>query len=325
MVARDTILVTGGAGFVGSHFAREAHAAGSRVIILDDLSAGPLPTLPTDIEFVRGDIGDRALVARLVKAHRVTAIAHFAGKIQVGESVVNPALYFEHNLVRTLALLDVVLAEGPDTFVFSSTAAVYGAPTEIPILETATLAPINPYGSSKLAVEHALAAYGSAHGLKWAALRYFNAAGAHPDGTLREAHEPETHLIPLVIDAARGRRGPITIFGTDYPTRDGTCVRDYVHVCDLAVAHLRALDALDRGVAVGATNLGCGTGMTVREVLDAAARVVGRDIPHVIGTRRAGDPPILLASNERARELLGWQPDRSALEPMLEDVDRSRA
>jgi UDP-glucose-4-epimerase GalE len=322
--ARDAILVTGGAGFVGACFARAAHEAGSRVVVLDDLSAGPYPALPRDIAFVRGDIADRALVARTLRDHRITAIAHFAGKICVGESVEQPALYFERNLVRTLALLDVVLAEGPPAFLFSSTAAVYGMPEVTPITEAMPLAPINPYGSSKLAIEHALAAYGVAHGLRWAALRYFNAAGAHPDGTLREAHDPETHLVPLAIDAALGARGPLTIFGADYATRDGTCVRDYVHVVDLARAHLAALDALDRGVAVGATNLASATGFTVREVIDTTARVLGRPVPHSVGARRAGDPAVLLASCTRAGELLGWRAERSELATIIEDAARSR-
>jgi UDP-glucose-4-epimerase GalE len=322
--ASDRILVTGGAGFVGSHFVRAAHEAGSRVVVLDDLSAGPVPALPDGIDVVRGDIGDRALVARLVREHRVTAVAHFAGKICVGESVADPASYFDVNVVRTFALLDVVRIEGPGVFVFSSSAAVYGAPERSPIDERARCEPVNPYGATKLAVEHILAGFGQAHGLRWAALRYFNAAGAHPDGSLREAHDPETHLIPLVIDAARGRRPPLTVYGDDYATPDGTCVRDYVHVVDLARAHLAALDALDRGVAVGATNLGSARGHSVREVIDAATRVLGRPVPHAVGPRRPGDPAVLLAQCSRAAELLGWTPERSELETIIDDAARSR-
>jgi UDP-glucose-4-epimerase GalE len=321
MAARESILVTGGAGFVGSHFARAAADGGSKVVVLDDLSAGTKPQLPC--ELVVGDVADHGLVARLLREHRITAVAHFAGKIQVGESVVKPRLYFEGNLVKSLALLDAVLDHGC-AFLFSSTAAVYGMPDQVPITEAATRAPINPYGASKLAVEEALVAYGRAHGLKWAALRYFNAAGAHPDGTLREGHEPETHLIPLVIDAALGRRPPLTVFGNDYPTRDGTCVRDYVHVCDLADAHLAALDALDRGVAVNATNLGSANGFTVMEVLREAEAVLGKPVPHAFGPRREGDPAVLLASNTRARDLLGWTPTRSDLATVIADVVRSR-
>ncbi len=318
------LLVTGGAGFVGSHFVRAARDAGSNVVVLDDLSGGPLPVLPANVVFVQGDIGDRPLISRLLRDHRITAVVHFAGKIQVGESVHKPELYFDVNLLRTHALLEVLRAEGPRSFVFSSTAAVYGVPEVTPILETAPLAPINPYGMSKLGIEHALAAYGVAHGLRWAAPRYFNAAGAHPDGTLRESHEPESHLIPLAIDAALGRRGPLTVFGDDYPTPDGTCIRDYVHVCDLADAHLAALEALANGTPVGAVNLGSGTGFSVKQVIDTTARVLGRPVPHTIGPRRAGDPAVLLASNTRARELLSWQPKRDDLATIIEDAARAR-
>ena len=318
------LLVTGGAGFVGSHFVRAAREAGHQVVVLDDLSGGPMPVLPADVVFVRGDIGDRALVGKLLRDHRISAIVHFAGKIQVGESVVKPELYFDVNLIRTHALLDVVRAEGPNIFLFSSTAAVYGMPDVTPIVEATPLAPINPYGMSKLGIEHALASYGIAHGLRWAAPRYFNAAGAHPDGTLRESHDPESHLIPLVIDAALGRRGPLTIFGDDYPTPDGTCIRDYVHVCDLADAHLAAIAALTAGTSVGAVNLGSGTGFSVKQVIDTATRVLSRPVPHTIGPRRVGDPAILLASNARAREVLGWQPKRDDLAVILDDAVRSR-
>jgi UDP-glucose-4-epimerase GalE len=322
MAARDSILVTGGAGFVGSHFARAALEGGSRVVVLDDLSAGARPTLPDGITVVVGDIADRALVARLVREHRITAVAHFAGKIQVGESMTQPALYFERNVVRTLALLDAIRGE-VGVFLFSSTAAVYGTPESAPIPETARLAPINPYGSTKLAIELALEGYGTAYGLRWAALRYFNAAGAHPDGTLRENHEPETHLVPLVIDAGLARRPALTVFGDDYATTDGTCIRDYIHVCDLATAHLAALDRLDH-TKLGAINLGSATGFSVREVLATAGKVLGREVPHTIGPRRAGDPPILVAKSDRAAELLGWYPVRSELAVLLEDALRSR-
>jgi UDP-glucose-4-epimerase GalE len=319
-----SLLVTGGAGFVGSHFARAAHEAGYRVTVLDDLSAGTRPVLPAGVELVVGDIADKALVARVIRERDVTAYAHFAGVICVGESVTAPALYYDRNVVRSIALLDVVREHSPRAVLFSSTAAVYGMPDVVPIPEVSVLAPINPYGDTKLAIERVLVAYGTAYKLPWAALRYFNAAGAHPDGSLREAHDPETHLIPLVIDAALGRRPPLTVFGQDYATRDGTCVRDYVHVCDLAAAHLAAIEKLVAGVAVGAVNLGSSTGFTVREVLDEAARVLGRAIPHAIGPRRAGDPATLLASNARAAEVLGWRPVRSELGVVIEDVVRSR-
>lgn len=324
MSARESILVTGGCGYVGSHFARAAHDGGSKVVVLDDFSAGTHPHLPETVTVIRGDIADRELVPRILRDHRITGIAHFAGKIQVGESVHKPQLYFDGNLVKTLALLDSVLASECRTFLFSSTAAVYGMPDEVPIPETARTQPINPYGASKLAVEYALAAYGTAHGLRWAALRYFNAAGAQSDGSLCERHEPETHLLPLVIDAALGRRPPLTVFGDDYPTADGTCIRDYVHVEDLASAHLAALDALDAGTQVAATNLGSAAGFSVRDVLDTAERVLGKPVPHTIGPRRAGDPAVLLASNARAKQVLGWQPRRSVLATIIEDAARAR-
>ncbi|NVB78311.1 MAG: UDP-glucose 4-epimerase GalE [Kofleriaceae bacterium] len=322
MTARDTILVTGGAGFVGSHFARAALDAGSKVVVLDDFSGGS--TEVPGAVIVRGDIADRALVGKTLAAHRVTSVVHFAGKIAVNESVRDPAMYFDGNVVRTLALLDVIREHGPGVMLFSSTAAVYGTPERTPIEEHDRLAPINPYGATKLAIEHALAGYGTAYGLRWAALRYFNAAGAHPDGTLRENHEPETHLIPLVIDAALGRRPPLVIFGDDYPTPDGTCIRDYVHVCDLAAAHLAALDRLDGGASLGAINLGASTGMSVKQIIGVAERVLGRPVRHSIGPRREGDPAVLLASNALAARVLGWRPERSSLETILDDAIRSR-
>lgn len=325
MSSRDAILVTGGAGYVGSHFVRAAAEAGSHVVVLDDLSGAPdWSSLPPGIEHVRGDVGDRRLVADLIGRAKITSVVHFAGKIRVGESVDHPELYYEHNVVRSLALLDVVRSHGPRAIVFSSSAAVYGEPQAVPISEHARYAPVNPYGATKLAIEHAIASYGRAHGLAWAALRYFNAAGAHPDGTLGERHDPETHLVPLVIDAALGLRPPISVFGSDYATRDGTCERDYVHVCDLADAHLAALAALDRGGEVGAINLGSGRGHTVREVIATCARVLGRDVPHAAAPRRAGDPAVLVADGARARQVLGWRPARGDLATIVEDAARSR-
>ncbi len=315
----STILVTGGAGFVGSHFARAAREAGLEVVILDDLSGGAEP--PANTRFVRGDIGDAELVARLVREYRFDAVAHFAGKIAVGESVEKPDLYFDHNVTRTLTLL--AATRDVPKILFSSSAAVYGIPTSTPIDETAPLRPVNPYGQTKLEVERALERMGAADGRKWCALRYFNAAGAHPDGSLGEHHHPETHLIPLVIDAAHGRRGPLTIFGDDYPTPDGTCIRDYVHVCDLADAHLAALTALEQA-SVGAINLGSASGFSVREVLDEAANVMGRPVPHIVGGRREGDPPVLVASNARARAALGFQPLRSDLPSIIADAVHAR-
>ena len=321
---RTTLLVTGGAGFVGSHFACMAAEAGRRVIVLDDLSGGQPAQLPESIRLIVGDIGERGSVTRLMRENHVGAVAHFAGKIQVGESVRDPAAYFDVNLVRTLELLHAIRDAQVPACLFSSTAAVYGDPVRVPIPETARLEPVNPYGSTKLAIELALAAWSGAYGLRWAALRYFNAAGAHPSGLLRESHDPETHLIPLALDAGLGHRGELSVFGTDYPTPDGTCIRDYIHVEDLASAHLAALARLEAGEQLGALNLGTGHGCSVRQVLDAAARVLGRPIPHQIAPRRAGDPPQLIADPSRAMSMLGWQPQRSSLEMIVEDALRPR-
>jgi UDP-glucose-4-epimerase GalE len=324
MSARDVILVTGGAGYVGAHFARAAIDAGSRVVVIDDLSgAADWPVLPRT-ECILADVGDRAVVREVIERRQVTAVVHFAGRTCVEASIADPATYFEHNVSRTIALLDVVREVGPRVVVLSSSAAVYGEPRTSPIVEGARYAPVSPYGATKLAAEHALASYGRAYGVGWAALRYFNAAGAHPDGTLREHHDPETHLIPLAIDAALGRRPPLRVFGDDYPTRDGTCTRDYVHVCDLADAHLAAIDAIGRGGEVGAVNLGSGTERTVREVLQGVTRVVGHDVPHEVVARRSGDPGSLVASRQLAKQLLGWRPTRSDLDVIVEDALRSR-
>ena len=303
-----TVLVTGAAGFVGSHFARVAYDGGFSVLALDDLSTSRgWPKLPDAIERIVGDVADRALVTQLVTSHGVNAIVHFAGRIRVEESTREPALYFEQNLTKTIALLDAAVAarsSRPFSFVISSSAAVYGQAERSPIVELAPLRPINPYGASKLAAEVILESYARSHGVRWAALRYFNAAGAHPDGSLGERHDPETHLVPLAIDAALGTRPPLVVYGDDYATRDGTCVRDYVHVMDLADAHLAALAALDRGVSVGALNLGSERGSTVKELLAEVAHAVGRCVPHEVGPRRAGDPPKLVTSAGLARETL---------------------
>jgi UDP-glucose-4-epimerase GalE len=326
MTDRTTILVTGGAGFVGSHFARLAAEVGRRVVILDDHSGGEPVLLPRAlaIEVVNGDIADAALVRRLCRERAVGSVAHFASMIQVGESVRAPEVYFQNNLVKTLTLLAAVRDEGVGACLFSSTAAVYGSPEKVPIPETARREPINAYGATKLSVELALAAWASAYDLRWAALRYFNAAGAHHDGTMRENHRPESHLIPLAIDAAMGRGPALTIFGSDYPTEDGTCVRDYIHVQDLAASHLVALAELERGETVGPVNLGTGTGYSVRQVVDAVSRVVGRLVPYTMGARREGDPPALVADAGRALAMLGWRANCSSLGVIVEDSYRSR-
>lgn len=321
-----TVLVTGAAGFVGSHFARVANDAGLRVVALDDRSTSRhWPNLPDAIERVDGDIGDRALIAQVVASRDIGAVVHFAGRIRVDESMREPGLYFEQNLNRTITLVDVAssVSKRPLTFLLSSSAAVYGQPERTPIVELAPTRPINPYGASKLAAEVAIGSYGHARGVRWAALRYFNAAGAHPDGSLRERHDPETHLVPLAIDAARGARPALVVHGADYATRDGTCVRDYVHVMDLAEAHLAALDALGRGVDVGALNLGSEKGFTVREVLAEVSAAVGRRVPHEVGPRREGDPSKLVASAGLALKKLGWCPRRGLAEVVM-DTFRSR-
>jgi UDP-glucose-4-epimerase GalE len=323
-MTRNTILVTGGAGFVGSHFVRAAVDAGRAVVVLDDFSGGGPAAPPANTPLIVGDIGDVATVRQICATYRVGAVAHFAGKIQVGESVLHPDTYFDVNLVRSLALLNAVREAGVTACLFSSTAAVYGTPAAVPIPEAARCEPVNAYGASKLAFELALEAWSVAFDLRWAALRYFNAAGAHPDGTLRESHNPETHLIPLAIDAALGTRPPLTIYGGDYDTEDGTCMRDYIHVNDLASAHLLALARLEQGQTLGPINLGTGRGRSVREVIDATARVVGRPVPYTIGARRAGDPARLVADPTRARSVLAWRPARSELTTIVEDAARAR-
>lgn len=338
-----SLLVTGGVGFVGSHVVRAAVASGRSVVILDDLSgsaAGGSHGAPSDcradgeavariaslpgVTLQVGDIGDSALVESLCRQHRVSALLHFAGKIQVGESVRRPELHFDINFARALSLLEAARHAGVGHVVFSSTAAVYGTPDHVPIAESARCEPDSPYGRSKRAFEWALQSAEVAHGIKWTALRYFNAAGAHPDGTMREAHHPETHLIPLSIDAALGKGPALSIFGGDYPTPDGTCVRDYIHVCDLAQAHLLALHELERGHSLGPLNLGTGSGYSVRQVLDAVAQVVGRPVPQSLGSRRPGDPPQLVADPRAAQAKLSFSPTRSDLRVLIEDALRSR-
>jgi UDP-glucose-4-epimerase GalE len=316
MTAAGAILVTGGAGYVGSVLVRALAAACRRVVVLDDLSAGHRDAIDPSAAFVQADVRDGGAVARAVADHDVGAVVHFAGRLLVGESVAAPRKYWRDNVVAAADLLDAVLDAGVRTFVFSSSAAVYGDPVRAPIDEDHPTVPTNPYGDTKLAVERMLATYGRAYGLRWVALRYFNAAGAEPDAGLGERHEPETHLVPLALEAAaRGRE--LTVFGSDLPTPDGTCVRDYVHVTDLAAAHLAALER----EVTGPVNLGTGAGHSVLEVIRMVERVTGRAVPVRLGARRAGDPPVLVASCERARELLGWRPARR-LEVIVRDAWR---
>jgi UDP-glucose 4-epimerase len=310
------ILVTGGAGYIGSHAVRLFLSRGHDVRVYDNLSAGHRAAVPAD----RLIVGDLAEVHRLDHAlmqHRVEAVVHFAAFSYVGESVKDPGKYYQNNLVNTLHLLECMRRNRVGRIVFSSTCATYGEPEKVPITEDEPQKPINPYGNGKLAVERALADYAAAYGLGYAALRYFNAAGASPDGAIGEDHDPETHLIPLAIQAATGQRPQLEIFGTDYPTPDGTCVRDYIHVDDLAEAHLLALEKLQPGIGIR-LNLGIGRGYSVREVVRAVEEVTGRKVPVREGPRRPGDPPELVAAAAKAQAELGWRPRYTELRPIVE-------
>ena len=309
------ILVTGGAGYVGSHAARWLARAGHEVWVYDNLSLGHRPAVAPG-RLIVGELADEPLLKQVLKKHVIEAVMHFAAFALVGESVLDPAKYYRNNVASSLCLLDAMRAAGVLKIVFSSTTATYGAPTRIPIAEDEPQLPINPYGFGKLVVERALADYAGAYGLAYAALRYFNAAGASPDGDLGEDHTPESHLIPIVLQVALGQRERITIFGDDYPTPDGTCIRDYVHVDDLAQAHLLALEKLQPGKGIH-LNLGTGRGYSVRQVIDACRKVTGHPIPETIGPRRAGDPPELVADATRARQQLGWVPRYPELESIV--------
>lgn len=317
------VLVTGGAGYIGSHFVRLLVDQSIDVVVLDDLSAGFREAVPKSVPLVCASVDDATALQALCSAHQFDAVVHFAGRIQVGESVQRPDLYYWGNTGATLRLLDAAVQAQVKSFVFSSTAAVYGEPIEVPISETHPCAPINPYGASKRAIEMAAFDYGRAFGIRVASLRYFNAAGAHASGELAERHHPETHLLPLAIDAALGRGAPLTIFGDDWPTPDGTCIRDFVHVMDLARAHLAAIEALQHRTEL-VCNLGSGSGYSVRQVLQAVEQVTGMPVPHKLGPRRAGDPPRLVACVDRARELLNWCPS-ATLEQIVDDAVRARA
>jgi UDP-glucose 4-epimerase len=310
------ILVVGGAGYIGSHMVKHLGLAGSAVTTLDNLSGGHRDAVLHG-EFVQGDIADRALLDRLLAEGGFDAVMHFASFIQVGESVVAPAKYYQNNVVNTLNLLDAMVAAGVKRFIFSSTAAIFGEPQSDTIDEQHRLQPINPYGRTKLMVEQALTDYDRAYGLKSVCLRYFNAAGADPEGQLGERHEPETHLIPLVLQAASGRRPHISVFGRDYDTPDGTCIRDYVHINDLCQAHGLALQSLMGGAGSQAYNLGNGSGFSVQQVIDTAREVTGREIPVVYAERRAGDPARLVADSRAATAQLGWKPQLAALETLI--------
>ncbi len=312
----QSVLVTGGAGYIGSHACKALAQAGYTPVAYDNLSRGHRHAVRWG-PLVEGNVSDRAAVAAALKAYDVSAVMHFAAFAYVGESGADPALYYHNNVIGTLTLLDGMRDAGVDSIVFSSTCATYGLPDTVPIAETTPQHPVNAYGETKLAIERALYWYGQAYGLRSVALRYFNAAGCDRAGEIGEEHDPETHLIPLVLRAALGNAPPVAIFGVDYATPDGTAIRDYVHVEDLASAHVRALEHLDRGGADAAVNLATGRGYSVREIIAAVARAVGHEVPQREAPRRIGDPPSLIADPSRARSLLGWRAECSDLDTII--------
>ena len=315
------VLVTGGAGYIGSHTAKALAKAGHELVVLDNFSGGHRWAVKWG-PCVEGDLADPAVVKSALKAYGIDAVMHFAASIQVGESVRDPKKYFWNNVVNTLRLLDAMIEAGVAHIVFSSSAAVYGNPEKVPIPEEHPTRPVSPYGDTKLMMERALERYGAAYGVRWMALRYFNAAGADPEGELGEEHEPETHLIPLVIRAALGRSPHVEVYGTDYPTPDGTALRDYIHVADLADAHVKALEYLARGGESRALNLGTGQGHTVREVIAAVAKARGSPVPTRDAPRREGDPPALVADPTKAMGFLKWKPRCSDLVTIVESAWR---
>lgn len=312
----DVILVTGGAGYIGSHTVLALQQAGHDVLVLDDFSEGHLAAL-RDTAYVRGSLLDRQFLKDVFGRHEITGVIHFAARCYVGESVQQPGHYYENNVVGTLNLLDAMVAGGARRLVFSSTCATYGEPEEMPIREDARQLPVNPYGNTKLVCEYMMRDFARAHEMGVVALRYFNAAGADPQGRLGEDHRPETHLIPLVLSAAAGRLPQIKVFGDDYPTPDGTCIRDYVHVTDLATAHVLALESMVEQTGFRAFNLGNAQGSSVSEVIAVAGRVTGKKIPQIIAERRHGDPPVLVGSSEKIQQELGWDPRHSDLETII--------
>jgi UDP-glucose 4-epimerase len=310
------ILVTGGAGYIGSHAVRLFLARGHDVWVYDNLCYGHRAAVPAE-RLIVADLAEEQRLDQVLLRHRIEAVVHFAAFAYVGESVRDPGKYYRNNLVNTLGLMECMRRHGIGRMVFSSTCATYGVPDRVPITEDEKQRPINPYGHGKLAVEWVLADYAAAYGWGYAALRYFNAAGASPDGSIGEDHDPETHLIPLVLQTALGQRPHIEVFGKDYPTLDGTCIRDYIHVDDLAEAHLLALEKIQAGEGLR-LNLGIGRGYSVREVIRTAEAVTGKTIPVKEGPRRPGDPPALVASAEKARQLLGWSPRYTELRAIVE-------
>src|SRR6516162_7802137 len=312
----QSVLVTGGAGYIGSHACKALARAGYQPVVFDNISRGHREAVRWG-PLVEGDITDRGRLVAALAEYRVSAVMHFAAYAYVGESVSDPAMYYRNNLGGTLSLLDAMREAGVDKIVFSSTCATYGTPDSIPIRETAPQLPVNPYGETKLAIERALHSYGQAYGLRSVSLRYFNAAGADPGGEIGELHAPETHLVPLVLQTALEQRSHVDVYGTDYPTPDGTAIRDYIHVQDLAEAHLRALEYVLAGKGTAALNLGTGSGHSVREVIRVAEAISGRRVQCHDAARRAGDPPVLVADPSLAAELLGWRAQISDLETII--------
>lgn len=311
------ILVLGGAGYIGSHTVYELVDRGEEVVVADNLETGHIEAVHPKAKFYQGDIRNRAFVDRVFDENKIDAVIHFAANSLVGESMTNPLKYYDNNLCGTKVLLESMVAHRIDKIVFSSTAATYGEPENIPILETDKTNPTNCYGETKLSMEKMFKWTGKAHGLRYVSLRYFNACGAHESGQIGEAHAPETHLIPLILQVPNGKRESITIFGDDYPTEDGTCIRDYIHVTDLAMAHILAVQYLRSGKPSNIFNLGNGVGFSVKQVIDTARAVTGHPIPAVVEGRRAGDPARLIASSEKARQVLGWNPQHDDLAKII--------
>ena len=315
-MSKNTVLVTGGAGYIGSHACKALASAGYFPVVYDNLSRGHEWAVKWG-PLVHGDILDRDRLGEVLKTYKPNAVIHFAALAYVGESMLDPGTYYRNNVVGSLNLLEAMRDYHIGVLVFSSSCATYGVPKRLPIQEDSPQRPINPYGASKLMVERMIEHFGNAHGLAWIALRYFNAAGADSNNEIGEEHEPETHLIPLVLDAASGRRRNVTILGTDYYTPDGTCVRDYIHVADLAEAHVMALKALIDGAQSSPYNIGSGRGYSVREIISAVERVTGLKVPVSTGKRRDGDPPALVSDATKAREILSWQPKQSDIDQIV--------
>ena len=311
------VLVVGGAGYIGSHCVRQLVNAGHKPIVLDNLVHGNRAAVPADIAFYEEDLGDYAVVKKVLETEKVDVVMHFAAFINVGESVTNPLKYYENNVAKTLSLLKAMLHTGVKKFVFSSTAATYGEPKHLPITEEEAQLPINPYGQTKLDVENTLKALAHSDGFSCAVFRYFNAAGAAEDGTIGEAHSPESHLIPLAIQAATGQRGALKVFGTDYPTPDGTCLRDYVHVDDLSRAHIAVFDHLEKEGQFLHYNIGTGRPTSVLEIINAVSKITGLDVPYENAPRREGDPAELYADNSKVVRSLNWQPKYTDVEDLV--------